>query len=132
MGLSVRAKGLSDESSYDCGYSTFMQFRLQLAKIYNEEFAELYKKWCMGNVTQNECKRMDEIGNEDLDIFLTHSDCDGKFTPEECKKIYDVIKDFKMDMQGHNYGIMKSYNMLEQWKNIFKHCYKNRVNLYFS
>lgn len=44
MGLSVRAKGLSDESSYDCVYSTFMQFRLQLAKIYNEEFAELYKK----------------------------------------------------------------------------------------
>jgi hypothetical protein len=132
MGLTVSAVHLSCEDSYDCGYITFMQFRINLAAKYNEEFGLLYKKWALDTMSKDECKRMNELCNEDLDIFLTHCDCDGKFTPTECKKIYNVIKDYQMDMQGHNYGIMKPYNMLEQWKGIFKHCYKNRVNLYFS
>lgn len=133
MGLTVRAKGLSCEDSYDCGYLTFGNFRMELARIYNAEFGELYKKWYLyqEDVTESDVKRMNELSNEDLDIFLNHSDGDGKFSPKECKKIYDVIKNWHSDMQGHNYGIMKSYNMLEHWKNIFLHCYKRRVNLYF-
>lgn len=132
MGLTVCAKGLSDESSYDCGYITFTIFRIKLAENYNVEFGELYKKWCFGNVTEDDVERMNELSNDDLDLFLTHSDCEGKFTPQECKKIYEAIKDFKMDMQGHNYGVMKPYNMLEQWKGIFQYCAKRKVNLYFT
>jgi hypothetical protein len=132
MGLTVYAKHLACEDSYDCGYITFAQFRAELAKTYNEDFGLLYKKWLWGEITETEIKYMNELCNDDLDIFLTHSDCDGKLTPKECRKIYDAIKNYKMDMQGHNYGIMKPYNMLEQWKGIFNHCYKKRVNLYFS
>lgn len=68
---------------------------------------------------------------QDLDLFLFHSDCDGKFTWMECRRVYNAIKDLRMDMQGHNYGVMKPYNMLEHWKNIFLHCAKRRVNLYY-
>lgn len=131
MGLTASAKNLSCEDSYECGYLTFDHFRIELAKTYNEEFGELYEEWCRGTLTEEELPRMNELSNDDLDIFLTHSDNDGKFTPSECRKIYNAIKDLRMDMQGHNYGIMKPYNMLEQWKGIFKHCYQHRVNLYF-
>lgn len=132
MGLTVHAKNLSAEDSYDCGYITFSRFRIELAKTYNKEFGELYRKWLYDEITEKEVRRMNKLCNNDLDIFLTHDDDKGKFTPNECKRIYNVIKDYKMDMLGHNYGIMKPYNMLEQWKGIFKHCYKNRVNLYFK
>lgn len=131
MGLDTLAKGLNSKNSYRQGYITFMRFRLQLAVTYNKEFGELYSKWMNEEIAENECKRMNEICNDDLNLFLEHSDCDGRFTPKECKKIYGVIKDLKMDMQGYNYRTKKAYNMLEQWKTIFKHCYQKRVNLYF-
>lgn len=132
MGLDTHAKGLTSETNYSCGYITFGVYRQKVAEAYNKEFGELYKKWYIGTITEEECKRANELTNEDLDIFLSHSDCDGKFTPKECKLIYNAMKDLKVEMPGHNYGVMKDYNMHEHWLNIFKHCYKRRVNLYFS
>lgn len=137
MGLDVHAKGLSVEDSYSCGYITFGVYRQAVAKAYNEEFGELYAKqykqlFNPNPYTDEEIERWNEICNDDLDIFLNHSDCDGKFTPEECKKIYNAMKDLKVDMQGHNYGVMKPYSMHEHWLNMFKHCYQRRVCMYFS
>lgn len=135
MGLTVKAKKLSYKDSYDCGYFTFMAFRVNLAKTFNKEFGEIYDKWIHGSVTDKEFNRMNEIltnsekGN--IASFLTHSDCDGEFSAKECGEIYEAIKDLKMDMLGHNYDVMEDYNMLEQWKNIFKHCYDNKVILEF-
>ena len=136
MGLTATAKGLTDETGYDCGYITFGIYCREVAKAYNEEFGEIYEKWCKTAftrepLTEDECKRWNEICNDDLDIFLTHSDCDGKFTPQECRKIYNAMKGLKIDMQGHNYGVMKPYNMHEHWVAMFKHCADRRVNLYF-
>ena len=45
MGLTVVAKDLSDEFTYNCGYITFYHFRIALAKAYNKEFGQLYEKW---------------------------------------------------------------------------------------
>lgn len=134
MGLSVYAKGMED--TYDCGYLTFGNFRIQLAKTYNEELGELYEKWIKESLSDEELKRINEIIPHGLAIFLTHSDCDGKLTPKECRLIYEDIKDLKMDMIGHNYGFnpkepIPTYNMLERWKGMFQHCYKHRVNMYF-
>ena len=85
---------------------------------------------CTGNrLTEEQKNRWNEICNDDLDLLLFHSDCDGKFAPQECRRIYNAIKDLHMDMQGHNYTVMKQYNMLEHWKNIFLHCAKRRVTL---
>lgn len=136
MGLTVKIKGLTDEETYDCGYVTFGVYRMAIAEAYDKEFGTLYKKWYgftnEGQLTVKDIKRMNKLCNNDLDIFLNHSDCDGKFTPQECKKIYNAMKDLKVEMQGHNYGVMKPYNMHKQWLNMFKHCYKKRVNMYFS
>jgi len=131
MGLTAMAKGLTSETGFDCGYITFGLYRQKVAKAYNDEFGELYKKEYTQALSDKEINRWNEICNDDLDIFLNHSDCDGKFTPQECRKIYNAMKDLKVEMSGHNYGVMKTYNMHEHWLNIFKHCYKRRVNLYF-
>lgn len=150
MGLTVYATGLNYTDSYDCGYITFAAFRRELASTANKKLGLLYDKWITptyagGGLTDEELKEFNKLfeNKQGLACFLAHSDCDGKFTPKECKMIFDDIKDLKMDMQGHNYGDtlldiktgevkMKTYNMLEQWKNMFKHCAKRRVNLYFS
>lgn len=133
MGLYAYAKGLSKEKCYDCGYITFGVYRQEVSEAFNKRLGELYKKHYIGiKLTEEETDEWNKLCNNDLDIFLFHSDCDGKFTPQECKKIYNVMKDLKVDMLGHNYGIMKQYNMHEHWLHIFKHCYTRRVNLYFE
>lgn len=132
MGLDVSVKGLSDEETYHCGYITFNIYRKKVASAYNERIGELYEKTFNENLTAEEINEWNQLCSDDLDIFLWHSDCEGKFTPKECKKIYDVMKDLKVDMQGHNYIEMNKYNMHELWLNMFKHCYKRRVNMYFK
>lgn len=133
MGLCATAKGLTEETGFDCGYITYGLFLRNLARTYNEEIGEMFRSMCSGNqLTEQQAERWDEICNDDLDLLLFHSDCDGKFTPQECRRIYNAIKDLHMDMQGHNYVVMKPYNMLEHWKNIFLHNAKRRVNLYYS
>lgn len=133
MGLSVEATGLDYDDSFDCGYITFGNFRIELVKAcYGEKMSELYKKDCFDTpLTLEEVEYWNAHCDDALDTFLFHSDCDGKFTWQECRDIYKAIEPIHMDMIGHNYGTMKQYNMLDQWKGIFRHCWKRRVNLYF-
>lgn len=132
MGLCATAKGLTAETEFDCGYGIYDLFLRNLAYAYNPEIGQMFESVCNGNrLSEQQENRWNEICNDDLDLLLFHSDCDGKFTPSECRRIYNAIKDLHMDMQGHNYGVMKPYNMLEHWKNIFLHCAKRRVNLYY-
>lgn len=136
MGLYIRIPGMKD--TYNWGYIVFGAFRMRLADAYNKEMGSLYRKWYDSGfpfnpvLTDEEVERYNELCNPDLDLFLLHSDCDGKLTPKECKKIYKAIKNLKMDMMGHNYGDMKPYNMLERFKMMFLHCWKFRVNMYFE
>lgn len=132
MGLCAHAKGLTRETEYNCGYLTYRNFIKELIKIaYDEKCCQIFGKLVYDKLSDEDITYWNEHCNDDLDILIWHSDCDGKFTPRECRKIYNAIKDLKSDMQGHNYGVMQSYNMLEHWKNIFKHCAEKRVNLYY-
>lgn len=136
MGLYVTATGLTQETCFDCGYLSYDNFLCKLATVaYGEEMGELYRKFThtdyFGTPTQEEIEFWNSNCNDDLDMFLFHSDCDGKFTPKECRKIYKALKPLKMDLIGHNYIVMQPYNMLEHWKDIFKHCADRRVNLYY-
>lgn len=125
MGLDVSIKGLDYKDTYHGGYITFGVYRKKVAKAYNDRIGELYAKiYIEDDLTNEEIKEWNELCNNDLDMFLWHSDCDGKFTPKECKKIYNILKDLNIEM---NY-----YDMHKLWLNMFKHCYQKRVNMYFS
>lgn len=136
MGLDISIKGLNYDETYHCGYITFGNYRCAVAKAYNEEFSLIYEKQYkdifMQKYSDEDIKRWNELCNNDLDLFLNHSDCDGKLTWKECKKIYDVMANLKVEYGGHNYGTMKTYDMHTLWLNMFKHCYKHRVNMYFG
>lgn len=134
MGLCATAKGLTAETEYDCGYIHYGVFLINLAYAYNQEIGEIFEDIYRNDkpASAEQVKRWNELCNDDLDLLLFHSDCDGKFTWKECRRIYNAIKDLHMDMQGHNYHVMKPYNMLEHWKSIFLHCARRRVNLYYT
>lgn len=132
MGLTVCAKGLSE--NFDCGYIVYTQFIEELIrKAYGDKMANIFhdEVHFRRNLTEEEVRYWNDHCNDDLDVLIFHSDCDGKFTPKECRKIYNAMKDLKSDMIGHNYGEMTQYNMFERWKSIFKHCADRRVNLYY-
>lgn len=124
MGISVMAKGLPERYSIECSYGTFYDFRVALSKAYNEEFGDLYVKWCDDAISDAELERMSYLSNKDLNIFLSECDSFGEFNPEECKKIYDSIRDLKIHIHYED--------MLDKWKNAFLYCYKNKVNLTFA
>jgi hypothetical protein len=105
MGLDISVKGLERKDTYHCGYITFNLYRKNVASAYNERLGELYKKTFKNELQPEEIK--------------------------ECKKIYDAMKDLKVEMQGHNYIEMNYYDMHQLWLNMLKHCYKHRVNMYF-
>lgn len=135
MGLDARAKGLTAETGFSCGYMTYGNFIMELIRVaYGERCHDIYKNSLLYRTTftDEEVEYWNARCNDDLDILIFHSDCGGKFTPKECRKIYNAMKDLHSPMQGHNYGVMKTYNMFEHWKAIFKHCADRRVNLYFE
>lgn len=134
MGLVATAKGLTAETEFNCGYITYGNFLMQLVKTaYGDRCYEIFREAIIRarHFTDEDAEWWNAHCNDDLDILIWHSDCDGKFTPKECRKIYNAMKDLSMDMQGHNYWVMKPYNMLEHWKAIFKHCAARGVNLYY-
>ena len=131
MGLDISIKGLERKDTYHCGYIKFNVYRKEVANAYNERLGELYEKTFKEDLQPEEIEEWNTLCNNDLDIFLWHSDCDGKLTPKECKKIYDVMKDLKVEMKGHNYIEMNCYDMHQLWLNMFKYCYKHKVNMWF-
>lgn len=137
MGLRITAHGFN-ETIYDSGYFGFTHFRIAVAKAYNKEFGKLYEKYInyislpFGKMTQKELKRLNDLSNDDLDILLLHSDCGGKLTPQECRKIYQITKDLKCDYPQKNYVTLTGENQLEVFNRALLHCWKRRVNMIFS
>lgn len=136
MGLSIRVKGF-DKEIYNSGYGGFTRFRIAVAKAYNEEFGKLYEDWVWCSMTSNEFPKQDldrinELANDDLNLLLLHSDCDGKLTPQECKKIYKITKDLKCDYLQNNYIMLTGKNQLDIFNEALRHCWKHRVNMWFE
>lgn len=133
MGLDINIKGLEREDTYHGGYIRFANYRIKVAKAFNKTIGEIYEKPYLNykyKFLEDDLKQWNEIlPNEKspMNKFLWHSDCDGKFTSKECKKIYNELK--KLDVEEIYYS--DKYTMHELWLNMFKYCYKHRVNMWF-
>lgn len=136
MGLTITVNKFD---SFDIGYFSFMNFRLELAETYNKRLGELYRRWAFGwldytkeePLTDTEFEEMKEIGG-DLLIFLTHKDTGGVFLPSESRKIYLQIKNLKMDCEVEYYGGQEAFNVLERLKSMFCHSWKRKRRVIFS
>ena len=136
MGLTITVNKFD---SFDIGYFSFTNFRLELAETYNKRLGELYRRWFFGwldytkeePLTNAEFEEMKEIGG-DLLIFLTHKDTEGVFLPSESRKIYLQIRDLKMDYEVEYYGGQQAFNVLERLKSMFCHSWKRKRRIIFS
>lgn len=133
MGLDIQIKGLSREDTYHAGYIKFANYRIKVAKAFNKTIGEIYEKPylnCGYKFSEDDLKQWNEIlpdENSPMNKFLWHSDCDGKFTFKECKEIYNALKDLSVEETFYS----DKYTMHELWLEMFKYCYKHRVNMWF-
>ena len=65
--------------------------------------------------------------NDDLDLLIWHSDCDGTLSSEECKRIYGVLKDMELLAEDERYK-----DTYEKLRNIIKHCAESGETLIFG
>lgn len=133
MGLDLKAKGYEGES-FRVGYIGFGWIRRCIANSYNEEFGKLYERpyveYPFKGYAQAEVDRWNEICDDDLDILLNHSDCDGKLTWQECKKIIKALDkiDFKYPDEWRQ-DYKEKYYVL---KEMIRYCAENRRTLHFE
>ena len=102
----------------------FMYYRMKIAELYNKRIGELYSKNRLYPLTAEETKEWNTLCNDDLDIFLWHSDCDGKLTVKECRKVYKVLKQYEIDDERFN-------KLHKKFLSNLKFCIDNRRNMYF-
>lgn len=76
--------------------------------------------------TTEEIEEWNKLCNDDLDIFLWHSDCDGKLTVKECRKVYRVLKEYESNLFPFPYN-----KLHETFVSNLKFCIDNRRNMYF-
>lgn len=127
MGLDVVAKGMPN---FRLAYSTYyMMRRLIIKEAYGDRCEEIFRKQY---ASEDDITYWNSVCNDDLDLFLLHSDIDGKFTAKECKRIYKALEPIHIDMEGWGFDREDRCNMLDQWKRMFKHCMDRRVNMYYK
>lgn len=109
----------------------FTNYRRLIAKTYNNRLGELYhiallKSLRDEDLSTEEIEEWNKLCNEDLDIFLWHSDCDGKLTVKECRKVYKILKEYESNLFPFPYN-----QLHDKFLSNLKFCIDNRRNMYF-
>lgn len=132
MGLDLRADGYPKEGLH-IGYIGFGVIRRQIAKSYNERLGEIYEKpyknWDF-SYSQEEIEEYNSLCDDDLDILLNHSDCEGRMKYHECRKVIRALDriEFKYPDDWRQDWKEKYYIL----KDMIRYCAKNRKRLYFG
>jgi len=142
MGVTIECEKTG--TGYDMGYGGFGNFREKVAELYNKAFSEHYNKLGTSEMMcfdETERRKMFEeydreteklIKKYDLNIaiidFLMQPDGDGQITPETCKMIYDVIKDYDDDI-CYGYAGRPDCTMFKHLKLLFLECYENNSEM---
>ena len=128
MSLDVMIHGRAD---YNIGYSHFFFFRKMVVKnIYGHDLYKIYTK--LEPWTDKDIEIWNSKCDDDLDIFLTHSDCGGQFSVAECKKVRDAMKKYSkkidaLDDEDNRY-MKEQYKI---WFLMFSYCVRHRVIMRF-
>lgn len=127
MSLALLATGYS--KNVRIGYFHFNRMRLQIARAYSEKHGKLYEKatsLCFSVNFDEIVEEWNKDCDDDLDILLWHSDCDGSFTYQECRKIMKALQ--KLTVVFEDEVLRNNY---EDFCAILTHCAKRRVKLIF-
>lgn len=141
MGLDTFATGLSHDDNFHGSYGRYSAFIEELINhVYGTKCREIFRRglcdgFCdgkyIGPLTEEDMSIWNSQSNDDLNILIYHPDDSGQFSPDECRKIYNAIKDIQFDLDTTTYSGKSVCETLEKFKKIFRHCARRRVNLYY-
>ena len=100
-------------------YGGFMEFRIRLAKEIGidlksmEGFIEDGNSW-------------DDV-EDDIKLFLNHSDCDGELHCENCEKVWPRLKELIKNWPDDDYDKVNALELVEAMKS----CAENEWDLVF-
>lgn len=80
--------------------------------------------------SQEEIEEYNSLCDDDLDILLNHSDCEGRMKYHECRKVIRALDriEFKYPDDWRQDWKEKYYIL----KDMIRYCAKNRKRLYFG
>ena len=131
MGITIKSKNYS----IDMGYLGFNRLRKTVANLAGEELGKHYEHLddVMFLCGEERINFFDEynkkinylyekfnISNGLLD-FLYASDCEAKISPEKCKQVYEIIKNYDDDVL-YGYSGRKDCAKFKDFKEIVKDC----------
>ena len=119
MGLTIYSSDLK-QVLFLGTYSSFKEFRINIAE---QEGLLKYKNGMYGQVWKGNYEEMvDEIKEECplLTSFLTHSDCNGELTLQECIDIYN-----------HFLSLAYTSDSFLKFKNGLRYCIDNKMGATF-
>ena len=128
MGLDLHAKGYTGK--FSCPYSTFYRLRRSIVRaVYGPEMERIYS--IRGEPTQEEIATWNERCDDDIDILLLHSDCDGHMYPAQCRKVYRKLKDVEVEDDYFSLAYSNK-ELFAKLLDILKYCADNRRMLRFG
>jgi hypothetical protein len=109
MGLYISAGEAYEDKDVSIGYIGYSMLRKMVVKAYDEHLGKLYDEWFKLTISPRDWLtpyvdlRIERLTNElneklpqGLNIFVSHSDCDGTFSPQECREVYAVLKGLEL------------------------------------
>lgn len=135
MGLDIYS---SDEvKSFHIGYLSFSRMRAFFVLHYGETLYHVYDEilknlgFCDDEVWFGLC---DKVG--DLSILISHSDCDGELTSDECKKLREClfIDEHKIKSLEYSYEEyrIKMIGLMYEFIDLVDYAVENNVELIFG
>ena len=135
MGLDIFSS--DGVKSFYSSYISFSRMRAFFVLHYGETLYHVYDEilknlgYCEDRIWFDLC---DKIG--DLSILISHSDCDGKLTPDECKKLReclfvdeDKIKASEYSNDEYRTNMIK---LMYEFIDLIDYAVKNNVELIFG
>ena len=133
MGINLHNK----EYSMNMGYGHFYLLRMNIAKLYDKDFAKLYESVCRAFFDDTRKKYIDELNQyiadhnleeDDIVEFLFMSDGEGKISSKTCKKLYNIVKDYNDD---YMYGYTYANNSFAYFKEMLYDCATKHRKLFW-
>ena len=138
MGVTIESKN----ESGDLGYFGFNRLRMKVAELCDKELAEHYERLnnslaLSGNKRkmffESYNKKIAEIVDKNnivhaIPNFIYASDCGGKVSSEQCKQIYEIVKDYD-DEISYGYSGRPDRFMFSDFKDILKDCVENKCDM---
>lgn len=136
MGLGVIAVKKDGNVYYDVkmparigfSYCGYFVFRVLILEQFDRRWSELFGRLWPKQLTEEERKELEQFGEKypGAATFVNHPDCDGEFSPEECSKIYEALKEIKLRDEAEWYN-----DELSKWLKVFKWAAKNGYTLLY-